>query len=152
MFAAIRPDEFNFPLFLHVLGAMLLVGVVFAVTLALALARRADADGATRFTRMGLRTMLYASLPAYVLMRVGAQIVEGKYDFSDSEPSWIAAGYITADAGLLLVLASTIVSRIGLKRLDRGGGQGQAKAVSIMAAILLVAYLVTIFFMTAKPH
>jgi len=31
--AAIRPGEVNLPLFLHVLGAMLLVGTLFAVAL-----------------------------------------------------------------------------------------------------------------------
>ena len=33
MLAAIRPDSVNLPLFLHVLGAMLLVGCLFAVAL-----------------------------------------------------------------------------------------------------------------------
>jgi uncharacterized membrane protein len=151
VFAAIRPDDFNFPLFLHVAGAMLLVGVIFSVSLSLALAGRTDGDGATRLTRMGLRTMLYAALPAYLLMRVGAQIIETKYDFGDSEPSWIGVGYITADLGLLLVIVSMVLSRIGLKRLGDGGGHKQARAVSIICALLLVAYLVAIFFMSAKP-
>ena len=34
MLAAIRPDDVNFPLFLHVFGAMLLIGALFAVALA----------------------------------------------------------------------------------------------------------------------
>jgi hypothetical protein len=40
MLAAIRPDSVNLPLFLHVLGAMLLVGSLFAVGLATVLGRR----------------------------------------------------------------------------------------------------------------
>lgn len=151
MLAAIRPDDFGLPLFVHVAGAMLLVGVIFSTSLSLALAGRSDADGAARFTRMGLRTMLYLSLPAYLLMRVGAQLIEGKYDFGDEVPGWVDVGYMTADGGVLLVIAAMVVSRIGLKRLDAGGGQGQARAVSIMSAILLAVYLVAIFFMTAKP-
>ena len=51
MLAAIRPDDVNFPLFLHVFGAMLLVGTLFAVALATVLAwqRPEDATGLTRF-------------------------------------------------------------------------------------------------------
>ena len=151
MTAAIRPDDFNLPLFFHLAGAMLIVGVVFSAALSLTLAGRADADGAARYTRMGLRTMLLFSLPAYLVMRVSAQILEGKYDFGDDEPSWIGVGYMTADLGGLLVIASMIVSYIGLKRLDEGGGRGQARAVSIMSVIILLAYLVAVFFMSAKP-
>jgi hypothetical protein len=150
VFAAVRPDDFNVPLFIHVLGAMLLVGVVFSATLSFALAGRADGDSAGRYRKMGLRTMLFLSLPAYLVMRVGAQLVESKYEF-DEEPGWIGVGYITADLGALLVIASMIVAGIGLKRVDAGGGSGQARAVSIMAVILLIAYLVAIFFMSAKP-
>ena len=50
--AAIRADDVNFPLFLHVFGAMLLVGTLFAMTLATVLGWRRpdDAAGLTRFS------------------------------------------------------------------------------------------------------
>ena len=147
--AAIRPDDFNLPLFLHVAGAMLVVGVVFSALLSFALARRSDADGAARLTQMALRTILYFSLPAYLLMRVGAQLTEAKYDF-DTEPGWIDVGYITGELTLLLTLASTIVSAIGLKKLRAGGGAKHARAVMIMSALILVAYLVAVWAMTTK--
>ena len=89
MLGAIRPDEVNFPLFLHVFGAMLLVGTLFAVALATTLAwrRPEDASGLTRFA---LRTLLLGVLPAYILMRVGAQWTASKENIpDDSDPAWL---------------------------------------------------------------
>ncbi len=63
MLAAIRPDDVNFPLFLHVFGAMLLVGTLFAVALATVLAWRGRTTP-TGLTRFGLRTLLIGVLPS----------------------------------------------------------------------------------------
>ena len=89
MLAAIRPDDVNFPLFLHVFGAMLLVGTLFAVALATVLAWRRP-DDAVGLTRFSLRTLLMGVLPAYILMRVGAQWTESNENFPDDfEPAWL---------------------------------------------------------------
>ena len=99
MLAAIRPDDVNFPLFLHVFGAMLLVGTLFAVALATVLAWRRP-DDAVGLTRLSLLTLLMGVLPAYILMRVGAQWTESRENFPDDfEPAWLGIGYVTADAG-----------------------------------------------------
>ena len=65
--ALIRPDSWNFPLFLHVLGAMILVGGLLAGAATLGYAR-----GEARFLRLGYWTLLAVSLPGWVLMRLGA--------------------------------------------------------------------------------
>ncbi len=149
--AAIRPDDVNFPLFLHVFGAMLLVGTLLAVGLATVLAwkRPDDAAGLTRFS---LRTLLMGVLPAYVLMRIGAQWTEAAADYPDDfEPAWIGVGYITADIGALLVLVSIVLSVLGLRKLRSGSGLGFGRAVGIISILLLAAYIVAIWAMTAKP-
>jgi hypothetical protein len=151
MLAAIRPDEINLPLFLHVLGAMLLVGILFAVALATAISwtRRDDAAGLTRFS---LRTLLIGVLPSYILMRIGAQWTEAEQNYPDDfEPAWIGIGYITADVGALLILVSVILSVLGLRRLQRGSGLGFGRAVGVICILLLAAYLVAVWAMTAKP-
>ena len=86
MFAAVRPDAWDLPLFVHVLGAV------------------------------------------------------------DDEWSWIGIGYITSDVGLLLTLIA-----IGLAwRASRRGTA--ARAVMVLAAVLLLAFAVAVWAMTTKPE
>lgn len=152
MLASIRPDEVNFPLFLHVFGAMLLVGTLFAVALATVLAWRRP-DDAVSLTRFSLRTLLMGVLPAYILMRIGAQWTESKENFPDDfDPTWLGIGYITADAGALLVLISLILAAFGLRKLrSESGGVGFGRAVGVICILLLAAYIVAVWAMTAKP-
>ena len=150
MLASIRPDEVNFPLFLHVFGAMLLVGTLFAVALATVLAWRRP-DDAVGLTRFSLLTLLMGVLPAYILMRIGAQWTESKENFPDDfDPAWLGIGYITADAGALLVLISLILGAVGLRKL-RSGSVGFGRAVGVICILLLAAYIVAVWAMTAKP-
>ncbi|MGZ8783168.1 MAG: hypothetical protein ACXWZB_06690 [Gaiellaceae bacterium] len=152
MIAAIRPDSVNLPLLLHVLGAMLLVGALFAVALATYLGRSPDrAPGLARF---GLKTLLIGVLPSYVLMRIGAQWTEAEQDYPDDfDPAWVGIGYITADIGALLILISTVLAAIGLRRSrgDANGGVRFARIVGVISVLLLAAYLVAVWAMTAKP-
>ena len=70
--ASIRPDSWNFPLFLHVLGAMVLVGAATAAVVAQLAPSVVPGDG-DRMRRFSFRTLLLAALPAYIVMRVGAE-------------------------------------------------------------------------------
>ena len=149
--AAIRPDSVNLPLFLHVLGAMLLVGALATVASTI-LAGWGRDERAVGLTRFALRAIPYGVLPAYVLMRIGAQWTEAEQDYpEDFEPAWLGIGYITADAGALLVLISIVLAVIGLRKLRAGGGLGLGRAVGIISLLLLVAYVVAVWAMTAKP-
>lgn len=151
MLAAIRPDSVNLPLFLHVLGAMLLVGALLAIALAPALGfrRSDDSPGLARFS---LLTLLIGVVPSYVLMRIGAQWTEAEQNYPDDfEPAWIGIGYITADAGALLTIVSIVLAIIGLRRLRRGDGLRLGRAVGVISILLLVAYVVAVWAMTAKP-
>ena len=152
MLAAIRAGGVNFPLFLHVFGAMLLVGTLFAVAMATVLAWRRP-DDAVGLTRFSLRTLLMGVLPAYILMRIGAQWTESKENFPDDfDPTWLGIGYITADAGALLVLISLILGAVGLRKLrNASGGVGFGRAVGVICILLLAAYIVAVWAMTAKP-
>ena len=72
--AAIRPDDWNFPLFLHVLGAMVLVGGTLAGASALALAREDP-----RLLKLGYVSLLAAGLPGWVLMFVAGTWMWGNF-------------------------------------------------------------------------
>lgn len=148
-----RPDDMNLPLFLHVLGAMVLVGLLFAVGTVTVLAwRRRDAAESAAFTRFGLWTLIVGVLPAYIVMRIGAQWTEAAADYPEGfDPGWIGIGYVTADIGAVLILVSIVLSAIGLRRLRGGGGLGVGRAVGVISLLLLAAYLVAVWAMTAKP-
>jgi uncharacterized membrane protein (UPF0182 family) len=151
---AIRPDDVNVPLLLHVFGAMLLVGTLLTVVIAIVLGwRRADAAEAQALTRFGLRTLLIGVLPSWILMRVGAQWTESEENLPEEieESTWIGIGYMSADIGLLLLLVAIVLSVIGLRRLRAGSGVGLGRATGIIATVLLAAYLVAVWAMAAKP-
>ena len=151
--AAIRPDSVNLPLTLHVLGAMLLVGSLFAVGLATFLGWR-HPDRAPGLARFALKALVVGVLPAYLLMRVGAQWTESEQKYPDDfDPAWLGIGYITADIGALLVLISLVLSAVGLRRsrADATGGVRYARIVGVISIVLLAAYLVAVWAMTAKP-
>jgi hypothetical protein len=151
--AAIRTGHVGVPLFVHVLGAMLLVGTLIVVASAILFGwRRDDAGEAVALTRHGLRTLLLGVLPAYVVMRVGAQWTESAENFADGySATWLDIGYLTADIGAVLVLISVVLSALGLRSLRRGGGTGLARAVGVIAVLLLAAYLVAVWAMAGKP-
>jgi hypothetical protein len=146
--AAIRPDSWNFPLFLHVLGAMVLVGGTLTTAASLAFAR-----GDNGLLRLGYWSLLAVALPGYIVMRIGAQWIYSKEGLDDApdDPAWVGIGFIVADLGALLLLIALIVGGIGVYRLRTERGQGLLKVSMVIAVLLLAAYVVAIWAMGAKP-
>jgi hypothetical protein len=147
--AVVRPDSWNFPLFLHVLGAMILVGGLLAGVSSLAFAR-----GDVRFLRLGYWSLLAVSLPGWILMRAGAEWIasrEGWTKSGVSSPTWLDIGAILADLGGLILLVSLIVGGIGVYRLREGKGSGLLRATLVLAFLLLAAYVVAVWAMAGKP-
>lgn len=147
--AAIRPDSWNFPLLLHVGGAMILVGGVLSGASALAFAR-----GEARVLRLGYFSLLAAALPGYVLMFVGATWIYEKEGLSGAgiDSAWVAIGFVVAEAGGLLFLISLILGGIGVRRLGSGRGTGLLKVTMGISLVLLAAFIVAIWAMSAKPN
>jgi hypothetical protein len=151
MLALIRPDSWNFPLFLHVLGAMVLVGSLVTAALAVVLGWRRDAR---TLTRVASRTLLLGALPGYIVMRVGAQWIYSKEGFSgDNDPAWVGIGYITADVGALLLLISLILTGLAARRLRRADSEKSTlgRVGGAITLVLVVAFVVAIWAMTTKP-
>jgi hypothetical protein len=148
--AAARPDEWNFPLLVHIVGAMILVGGLLAGASILGFAR-----GDLRSLRLGYWTLLAVALPGLILMRVGAGWIYSKYEDvlqeGSDDPTWISIGMITADAGGLLFLISLAVGGFGIYRLRGGKGAGLLKATMVLSVVLLAAYVVTVWAMAGKP-
>ena len=148
--AAIRPDSWNFPLFVHVLGAMILVGGLVAGASALAFAR-----GDTKMLRLGFWSLMLVSFPGWIIMRLGAQWIysrEGWDKVPDNlVPSWIGIGFLVADAGGLILVITLIIGGIGVRRLQAGKGPGLLKATLVLSLLLLAAYVVAVWAMAGKP-
>jgi hypothetical protein len=144
----LRPDSLNLPLFVHVLGAMILVGGLLATSTSVIVAR-----GDVRTLRIGVLTLLFVCLPGYIVMRGGAQWIYSRehLDQLDEDPAWIGIGFITADAGALLLIISLILGALGMRRVRSGGGTGLLRASLIISVVLLAAYVVAIWAMGAKP-
>jgi hypothetical protein len=147
MLASMRAGSLDLPLFLHVLGAMVLVGGLLVTTTSVLTAR-----GDVRLLRIGYLTLLAVCLPGYLVMRVGAEWIYAKEHLGDlpSDPTWVGIGYGTADAGALLLLLALILGGIGVRRL-RDGRTGLVRASLLISVLLLAAYVVTIWAMGAKP-
>ena len=108
-----RPDSWNFPLLLHVLGAMVLVGGLLTGAAALALAR-----GEARLLRLGYWSLLAVALPGYVAMRIGAEWIFSKEE--RSSPLLHVLGAMVLVGGLLTGVAALAFAR-GEERLLRLG-------------------------------
>ena len=147
--AAIRPDSWNFPLFVHVLGAMILVGGLLAGASSLAFAR-----GDVRFLRRGYRSLLAVALPGWILMRVGAEWIASREGWNKNgvpTPTWLGIGMAIADAGGLILLVSLIAGGFGVRRLRAGQGAGLLKGTLVLSIVLLGAYVVAVWAMAGKP-
>ena len=139
MLALVRPDSWDFPLFLHVLGAMVLVGAVAATVIA--------AGRGTLLRGVAYRTMVFLVLPSWLLMRVAGQWIDSKEDL-DGDPAWLGVGFIVGDAGLLFLLVTAVLAWWAYRHPDR---RWPGRAVVGLASLYLVALLVAMWAMTAKP-
>ena len=147
MLAIVRPDGWNLPLLVHVAGAMLLVGALVVVAATTAAALRRDGDVAV-LTRFSFRALLLGVLPSYIVMRVSAEWVASEEAVGD--PGWVGIGYATADGGLLLTIIAIVLAwRAARRGADRSGGS--SRAVFVLSALLILAYVVAIWAMTGKP-
>jgi len=153
MVAAIRPDSWNYALFLHVLGAAVLVGALVTAGSMQVLGWARDKGGGAMFARLSFRTLLIVAIPAWFVMRFGAEWIRSKeFPSGADEPSWIGIGYVTAEPGGLLLLISVVLAGIGARRLAKGrGADWLTRSATVLTLVVLAAYLVALWAMTAKP-
>jgi hypothetical protein len=137
--AAIRPDDWNIALFVHLIGAMALVGALALVLLALV----------SRDTRLSFRALLVGVLPGWIVMRVGAQWIASKEGLDEGDvPSWVDVGFTVSDPMLLFILVATVCAGLAARRERAGGLRNTALALT---GVMLVACVVAIWAMATKP-
>ena len=150
--AAVRPHSWDFAVFVHVAGAMILVGGLVTAAGAGILGWR---DSAAGLRRLSAVTLLTVAFPGWIIMRAGAEWVYSKEGWDDVPdkltPSWLDIGFITADAGGIVLLIALILGGIGLRRTRSGGGTGLLRASTVLAAVAVVVYVVAVWAMGGKP-
>jgi hypothetical protein len=138
--AAIRPDDRNLALLVHILGAMLLVGALVLVASALA----------ARDVRLGYRSLLLGVVPGWIVMRGAAEWIAEKEKLGDIDPTpaWVDIGYSVADPMLLFIIIATVCAGLAARRQSTGGLR---TAALLLVALTIVASFVAIWAMATKP-
>ncbi len=146
MLALVRPDSWNLPLFLHVLGATILFGGTATVAI-VGFAARTRSEHAALLARVALKTVLFAVVPGWIAMRVGGGWIVSK-EFPQDAPGWVGVGFIVSEPGALLLIALGILAWVSVRR--QGVGRA-ALAVPVLAGIYIVALGIAWWAMSAKP-
>ena len=149
--AIIRPDEWELPLFLHVLGALAMTGALAltAAVLFSAWRRRSAAS-----VRLAQRSLLLGVIPSFIVLRVSAEWLADEEGYADLDepPAWIDIGYIVGDAGFLPIVISGVLGWVALRKVRAGGEATTAvRVAAILIALALVLNLFAIWAMTTKP-
>lgn len=143
MVALVAP---TFRVFLHVFGAIALAGGVGAVVV-LAVAARSRKEQAPLLSRLAFKTLVFVVLPAFVVMRVGAQLVVNQ-EYPKTTPGWVSVGFVVTEPGLILLIAMGVVAFLSARR----GGTGRlATALAVLAPIYLAALAIAWWAMTTRP-
>jgi len=142
MLALIRPDAWNLPLFLHVLGATVLFGTVGVVAV-VGFAIRRSTNHQLLLARVAQRTYMLGVIPAYILMRVGAQWIDSKEFPNGNEPGWVGVGFLVSDAGAILLIIVGILLAVRRQRI--------LLAVPLLTGLYVIALGVAWVSMSGKP-
>lgn len=152
MLAAVRPHSWDLAVFVHVIGAMILVGGLITAAGA-GIIGWCDQQASLR--RLSALTLFAVALPGWIIMRLGAEWAyskEGWDDLPDKlQPTWLSLGYITADIGGIVLLVALVLGGIGIRRARSGNGARLLRASTALAAILIAVYVVSVWAMGGKP-
>jgi hypothetical protein len=148
--ALIRPDDWAIPLFVHILGAMVLVGALTLAAVSLIAAWR---SGSPALTRLGFMSVFYGAIPGWIIMRGGAQWIAHKEGLENSDVSWIGIGFTMSDLGFVLLIVLLIIGGLIVRRINRdeSGPWISARIATGLVSLLLIGYLVAVWAMTTKP-
>ena len=142
MLAILRPDSWNLPLFLHVLGATLVTGATAAAFILAVSSRQWP-----WMRRVLARTLLLATFPAWILMRLAGEWINSRENIPGS-PGWLGVGYIVGDGGLVLLVVAMILGAVGVRRPQRNW---PVSTVAVLTGVYFVALIVAMVAMTGKP-
>lgn len=136
------------PFFFHVLGAMTLFGGILAAVLVAFFGLRLDRP----FLRSATFWSLLSCVPAFVLMRAGAQWTYTANHWDQlrhtlhHDPRWLNIGFAVADSGVLILLAA-----LGAAFWWRHGGRAVAGRIALaLSGVYLLLLALAWLAMTGK--
>jgi hypothetical protein len=133
------------PLFLHVLGGMILFGALLTAVIASLVAARPREGAILQGTvlRRAAFTALVVGIPAFVVFRIAAQIIysDEKDVYGGNDPTWIGIGFLVTDPGLLIFLAAIGCGYWWLRSAKPLAGRLVAGLSSVYLLLLAVAWL-----------
>ena len=131
---------------------MVFVGLLAAIAVIFVAALRSDDRAAA--LRLAFRTLLFGAIPSYILMRGAAEWIASEENVHD-DAAWIGIGYIVTDLGLLLLIVVTVLAGLARRRARRaapGARDGWCARPRRSRSLLIAAYAVALWAMTAKPR
>jgi hypothetical protein len=134
------------PLFLHVFGAMVLVGAVLVAVIVSWVGWRRP--GLPVLARTAFWSLVAVGVPSYIVFRVAAQIIysDEKDAFGGKDPTWIGIGLGVSEGGLLVLLAAIG----GAFWWRRSGKQAAARTVAVLSSVYLVLLAIAWLAMSGK--
>jgi hypothetical protein len=127
------------PLFLHVIGAMTLVGAVLTAAIVSWVAWRRP--GMPILARTAFNALAFVGVPAYVVMRIFAQVIASDEGLKHNLPSWVTIGQGVADGGLLLLLVSAGCAFWWARSAKPVAGRIVAVLSAVYLVLLAIAWL-----------
>jgi hypothetical protein len=143
--ASICGQTCGVPLFLHVLGATLLIGG-FSAVVVVAVAALRHPEHAALLRRIAFQTTLIVVWPAFIATVAGGHWTLSR-EFGDNRtpPGWALVGIAVTDIGVVVVIVLTVFAWLAIRRPRMG------RAVAALAGLDLGALVVTLWAMTTKP-
>ncbi|HEY7604246.1 MAG TPA: hypothetical protein VH760_08280 [Gaiellaceae bacterium] len=154
MVGAIRPTDWNWLLFGHLVAAFALVAGVLVVTVASAAAvRPGRPEHAPLLRAIGFRANLIVVIPAFVAVHVfGGLLADREFPGGAEEPDWLDASFSITTVATLIAVALAFLQYWVLRRarVRRIGGWQGATATAV-PPLVLIALVVVIVLMAGKP-
>ena len=149
--AGIRPTDWNWILFGHLLTAFLLVGGMIVVVLVSLATRRARPEQLPLLRVIAFRTNLIVVIPMYVLIHVFGPMLANR-EYPDEDPGWLGPSFMLATLGILLALLLAALQFWVLRRLRAAKTAGWQEWIADWLPVLLLASLVAVIvLMAGKP-
>ena len=154
MLGAIRPTDWNWLLFGHLLAAFALVAGVIVVTLTSLAATRSGRPEQTPLLRaIGFRTNLAVVIPAFVAIHIlGGILADREFPGDTAEPSWLGASFAITTIATVVAALLALLQYWALRRARAGSTGGwQAATATYVPPVVLAALVAVIVLMAGKP-